>query len=139
MKRAVRVAPRILGRWAIIEFTDPCRIHSSVASVWTRRLHDRIVLAANRGYIPGRVHFSVRSHEPLDLRAELRALMPDASSDFASGHDRATGGIVGVDVFDELLSRIEMQAQVVARDTPMLQRRQTAQGTRKFARGRVTG
>jgi single-stranded-DNA-specific exonuclease len=111
-KRAVRTAPRIAGRWAVIEFAEPCRIHSSVAAAWTRKLHDRIVLVANRGYVPGRVHFSVRSHEPLDLRAELRALLPDAGPDFASGHDRATGGIVEVSVFEKLLRRIELQAQI---------------------------
>ncbi|MBK9258496.1 MAG: DHH family phosphoesterase [Polyangiaceae bacterium] len=113
-KRAIRKAPRIVGRWAIIEFAEPCRIHGSVASAWTRKLHDRIVLAGNRGYVPGRVHFSVRSHEPLDLRAELRALLPDAGPDFASGHDRATGGIVDVDVFDELLRRIESRAMIAS-------------------------
>ncbi|WP_437734568.1 DHH family phosphoesterase [Sorangium sp. So ce1335] len=109
-RRAIRVAPRVHGRWAVIQLDEPYRVHGPVASAWTRRLPDRIVLVANRGYMPGRVHFSVRSHLPLDLRAALTALLPDAGPDFAAGHDRATGGIVRAEVFDELLRRIRDEA-----------------------------
>ncbi|WP_438026721.1 DHH family phosphoesterase [Sorangium sp. So ce233] len=109
-RRAIRVAPRVHGRWAVIQLDEPYRVHGPVASAWTRRLPDRIVLVANRGYMPGRVHFSVRSHRPLDLRAALAALLPDAGPDVAAGHDRATGGIVGAEVFDELLRRIQGEA-----------------------------
>ncbi|MGK4007878.1 DHH family phosphoesterase [Sorangium sp. So ce1036] len=109
-RRAIRVPPRVHGRWAVIQLDEPYRIHGPVASAWTRRLADQIVLVANRGYVPGRVHFSVRSRRPLDLRAALSALLPDAGPDFAAGHDRATGGIVDAAVFDELLRRIQGEA-----------------------------
>ncbi|AUX39126.1 uncharacterized protein SOCE26_005080 [Sorangium cellulosum] len=109
-RRAIRAAPRVYGRWAVIELDEPYRIHGPVASAWTRRMEGRIVLVANRGYVPGRVHFSVRSHEPIDLRAALSALLPDAGPDVAAGHDRATGGIVEVPVFEELLRRIQGEA-----------------------------
>lgn len=109
-RRAIRVPPRVHGRWAVIQIHEPYRVHGPVASAWTRKLADALVLVANRGYMPGRVHFSVRSRRPVDLRAALAALLPDAGPDFAAGHDRATGGIVPVEVFEELLRRIQAEA-----------------------------
>ena len=110
LARARRVAPKIEGRWAVIEFDEPFRIHGVIAAAWTRRLPDSLVLVANRGYSAGRVHFAVRSHAPIDLRAALRGLVPDAGPDFAAGHDRATGGIVDVATYDRLRRAIREEA-----------------------------
>jgi single-stranded-DNA-specific exonuclease len=106
VKHARRVAPRVRGQWAIIELEEPCRIHGVIASSWARRLSPRIVLVANRGYVPGRVHLSVRSHLEMDLRAALRGLLPDAGADFAAGHARATGAIIDAATYERLLAAI---------------------------------
>jgi single-stranded-DNA-specific exonuclease len=68
------------------------------------------VLVANRGYVPGRVHLSVRSHVALDLRAELRGLVPDAGDDYAAGHARASGAIIDTETYERLLAAIERLA-----------------------------
>ena len=107
--RARRVAPHMRGRWAIIEIDEPCRIHGVIASAWTCRLSPRIVLVANRGYSPSRVHLSVRSHANVDLRAALRSLIPDAGADYAAGHARATGAIIDRSTYDRLLAAIERE------------------------------
>jgi single-stranded-DNA-specific exonuclease len=104
--RARHEPPSVYGRWAIVEIAEPCRVHGVIAQSWTRRLASKIVLVANKGYVAGKVHFSVRSHQPLDLRAELRALLPDAGDDFAAGHDRATGGIVDPKTYASLRDAI---------------------------------
>jgi single-stranded-DNA-specific exonuclease len=108
--RARRVAPRVRGRWAIIELDEPCRVHGVIASAWVRRLAPRIVLVANRGYMPGRVHFSVRAQGDVDLRAALRALLPDESDDYAAGHARASGGVVDGETYERLSAAIAREA-----------------------------
>lgn len=108
--RARRVAPRVRGRWALIELDEVCRIHGVIASAWVRRLAPRIVLVANRGYVPGRVHFSVRAQADVDLRAALRALLPDEGADYAAGHARASGGVISVESYARLISAIEREA-----------------------------
>lgn len=104
--RARRVAPRVIGRWAIIELDDPCRIHGVLASTWARRLAPRITMVANRGYMPARVHLSVRAGGDIDVRAALRELLPDEGPSFAAGHARASGAIVDVATYERLVEAI---------------------------------
>lgn len=110
VKRARRAAPRVRGQWAVIEIDEPCRVHGIIASAWARRLSPAIVLVANKGYVPGRVHISVRSHEEVDLRAAMRALLPTEGDDYAAGHARATGAIVDLPTYERLLAAIEASA-----------------------------
>lgn len=122
-KRARRVAPRVRGRWAIIELDEPCRVHGVIASAWARRLAPRIVLVANKGYVAGRVHISVRSHHEIDLRAAMRALLPDEGGDYAAGHARATGAIIDVATYERLLAAIDEES---ARTTALTGARSTS-------------
>lgn len=110
LAHARRVAPRVRGRFAIIEIASGCRIHGVLAAAWAKRLAPRIVLVSNRGYTPGRIHLSVRSHAPHDLRAELRALLPHAGPDYAAGHARASGAILDEGTYAELLHAIDQAA-----------------------------
>lgn len=95
-----------------------------------------IVLVANEGYLPGKVNFSCRiprcargRHPPVDIIQSLRAYasLPDPKaeegqqgeqdtmsllerlgSDFARGHVQASGGIVAVNEFNELMARMQI-------------------------------
>ena len=93
-ERCSRVAPKILSRAALLRFSSGAQVHPIVAIRWARRLHDRIVMAANDGYIPGRTNFAIRSAADVDLVAWLRGLpfTPQDPGEFANGHRRATGG-----------------------------------------------
>jgi single-stranded-DNA-specific exonuclease len=100
--RVVRTAPQVGERAALLSFSSPCQVHPVVAQTWARRLAPRIVVAANDGYLPGRVNFSVRGgHESLPQL--LRAALPDAGGEFAHGHDRASGGSLEPGAFERLL------------------------------------
>ena len=103
LDRVVRTAPVVGERAALLRFSSPAQVHPLVATAWTRRLAPRIVLAANDGYLPGRVNFAVRGGDG-DLRALLREAMPDAGGEFAHGHPRATGGSLPPDEFERLLA-----------------------------------
>jgi single-stranded-DNA-specific exonuclease len=100
--RVVRTAPKVAGDVAVIRFTSPAQVHPLVAQTWSRRLAPRMVLAANDDYLPGMVNFAVRGGEG-SLLGRLRAALPDATGEFAHGHDRATGGSLTPEDFARLL------------------------------------
>jgi single-stranded-DNA-specific exonuclease len=106
LDRVVRTAPQVGDGVAVLRFSSPCQVHPIVATTWARRLAPRMVLAANDGYLgEGTVNFAVRGGAPGEsLPARLRAALPDATStEFAHGHDKATGGSLTADEFERLL------------------------------------
>jgi single-stranded-DNA-specific exonuclease len=100
--RVLRTAPRVADDVALVRFSSPCLVHPLVAETWKRRLSPRVVIAANDGYLPGRVNFAVRGGSG-DLRALLRAAAPGLGGEFAHGHTRATGGSVSPEDFESLM------------------------------------
>ena len=104
---AVRTAPRVNDRVALIRFASPYQVHPLVATTWSRRLAPRVVMAANDDYLPGMVNFAVRGGpDALDLRKLLRDALPAAAGEFAHGHDRATGGSLSKADFAELIANL---------------------------------
>lgn len=113
LRRVIRTAPKISGRWALLQFKSAVLIHPLVAIAWTRRLSSNLVIAANYGYTEGKVHFSVRSAMDVNLLEELRKVRPvDPDVDFAHGHAQATGGILPVDEFKDFLKAIRYPASI---------------------------
>lgn len=74
--------------------------------MWSRRLTPPTGDAANDGYIPDRVNFSVRGGEG-DQRALLLEALPDVGGEFAHGHPRATGGSLAPHDFERLLAALD--------------------------------
>lgn len=104
---ALRTAPMVGERVAVIRFGLPFQVHPLVAQTWARRLAPRPVLAANDGWIDGRVNFSIRGGDG-DLRALLRAALPDPrEGEVGNGHERATGGSLPPDEFARLLRGLQ--------------------------------
>ena len=102
-ERAVRTAPAFYGDVAVLRFDLAYRVHPLVAQSWARRLAPRPVLAANDGWIPGRVNFSVRGGDGTDLRGLLRGALGEWTGDLGNGHPRATGGSLVPAEFEALL------------------------------------
>lgn len=107
LERVRRTAPDVGRNVAVVRFASPAQVHPLVATQWQKRLAPRPVIAANDGYLPGRVNFSIRGGSG-DLRRLLRAALPEAKGEFAHGHDRATGGSLAPDEFELLLERLEL-------------------------------
>lgn len=104
LARVARVPPRIAGDVALVRFSSAAQIHPLVATRWVTRLAPKIVIAANDGYLPGRVNFAVRCAADLDLLAWLRGLdLGAVEGEFAHGHPRATGGSVPPHDFARIL------------------------------------
>ncbi|WP_228530489.1 MULTISPECIES: hypothetical protein [Myxococcaceae] len=105
--RCARTPPRFAGDVALLLFSSAAQVHPLVAVRWAQRLPRSIVLAANTGYLPGRVNFVLRSRQDLDLIALLKGLeLPDMGGDFARGHARATGGSLPPEAFARLLEAL---------------------------------
>lgn len=109
--RVARVAPKVahVGNHnvALIRFTSGAQVHPLIATRWAPRLAPSIVIAANDGYLPGRVNFAVRSASKVDLLAFLRDLgLGNVEGEFANGHPRATGGSVPPHEFTRLLAAL---------------------------------
>ena len=106
--------PVKLGPAALVRFSSAAQVHPVVAARWTRRLAPAVVIAANDGYLPGRVNFALRSAAPADLLAWLRRLpfAPAHEGEYANGHARATGGSLTPDDFERFLAAVRESAPV---------------------------
>ena len=93
MEAAKRTAPLVGDEVALIPLDSGCQIHPLIAQQWRGRLKDKVVIAANRGYRPGWVHFAARSARGENLVDFLAAYRPPgADSRYGNGHAQATGG-----------------------------------------------
>ena len=108
-ERVVKTAPEFGPDIAVLQFSTPMHVHGLVAMQWSRTLRPRAVLAANHDFLPGFVNFSVRTADTTqDLRALLRAALPDEGGEFAHGHPQATGGSLPYDRFEALLEGLKI-------------------------------
>ena len=103
LDRVAGTPPVVGEEIALLRFSSPCQIHPLLATTWARRLAPRVVIAANDGYLPGRVTFAMCGGEGSVL-ALLRAALPAGLE--AHGHDRATGGSLAPDDFERLLEAL---------------------------------
>jgi len=114
------------GRIAVLRINSKAQVHPVIATRWAGFLNSKkleIVMVANFGYLPDVVNFScriarcARSREPpVNIIDSLKAAA-DLSTDglrdrmgpsFARGHKEASGGIVPVDAFEELMRLLEI-------------------------------
>jgi len=114
------------SRIAVLRINTPAQVHPVIATRWAGYLNSKaleIVMCANSGYLPGVVNFSCRiarcarsRDPPVNIIESLKAAA-DLSTDglrerlgesFARGHKEASGGIVPVEAFDELMSLLKI-------------------------------
>lgn len=116
MDEAKRVAPLVIGDIALIRLDSACQIHPLIAQQWRGRLRDKVVIAANRGYRPGWVHFAARSSTGRNLIEFLDAHRPpNVDGRYGNGHAQATGGALPIAEWNRFVMRLNIpQAQVSA-------------------------
>jgi len=114
VQKARKAHPYFADPWAVIPFSSPCLIHGLVATGWIHRLGAHYVVAANYGYRPGYVHFSVRSDTGVDLVIAVREIIPQGfPGGWARGRYGATGGTVTQSEFSLLLTHMGFTPQQV--------------------------
>jgi single-stranded-DNA-specific exonuclease len=114
MDEAKRIAPLVSADVALIALNSPCQIHPLIAQQWRRRLRDKIVIAANRGYRPGWVHFAARSASERNLIDFLAEHRPTGADErYGNGHAQATGGALPIAGWNNFIVGLGLpQAQV---------------------------
>ena len=107
MEAAKRIAPKVRGDVALIAMSSPCQIHPLIAQQWRGRLKDKVVIAANRAYRPGWVHFAARSGSGTDLIEFFAARRPaGADSHYGSGHRAASGGALRLPDWNDFIAKL---------------------------------
>lgn len=114
------------GRIAVLRIDTAAQVHPVIATRWAGYLNSKaleIVVCANSGYLPGMVNFSCRiarcakSREPPVNIIESLKTAADLSTDglrgrlgesFARGHKEASGGVVPVEAFEELMKLLKV-------------------------------
>ncbi|ROW01057.1 hypothetical protein VSDG_02825 [Cytospora chrysosperma] len=124
VERCTHTAPKFSsdGKVAVFRMNSEAQIHPVIATRWAGHLQSsklEVVMAANEGYLPGKVNFScrvprsARARDPpvniIEVLEGIAARSPDETlrtrlgESFARGHKEASGGIVQVNEFEELI------------------------------------
>ena len=115
LDEAKKRAPTFSGRVALVRVNTPCQIHPLIAQIWRTRLPDYVVIAANEGYLPGRVNFSARSSKDTNVLEFLRSIeVGGEGGSYGHGHDQASGGSLPVARWNELLTKMGFPESVHA-------------------------
>ncbi|MCX8095082.1 MAG: hypothetical protein N3D74_02680 [Caldisericia bacterium] len=102
-----KVKPKFIKQIAIIEINSENLIHPVIAQIWKNILDKYIVICANFGYIKNKVSFSMRTSLNISLLEFLRNFLePSIEEDLGFGHERATGGIVSIEKWNEFINKI---------------------------------
>ena len=115
MEVARRVAPKVRGEVALIPLASPCQIHPLIAQQWRSRLKDKVVIAANKDYRPGWVHFAARTaagHDLIHFFAERRP--EGAGSEYGSGHRQASGGALRIPEWNRFVTALGFPEEQIA-------------------------
>lgn len=133
IERCTHTAPKFSkdGKVAVLRIDSPCQVHPVIATRWSGTLKGAkklvCVMCANPGHNPdpNLISFSCRLASnvrklPEQERPSLRVLLKEyakkaspsflerVGSDFATGHNEATGGIIPKDMFEELMQAMEI-------------------------------
>lgn len=124
VRRCTRIAPKFSAdkRFAVFRIHSEAQVHPVVATIWASYLDSaelEVIMVANEGFMPDRVHFScrvprsARARDPpvnlLHALADLVDRSPDPTlrarlgDNFGKGHVQASGGIVPKKEFEELM------------------------------------
>jgi hypothetical protein len=123
------------GRIAVLRINTPAQVHPVIATRWAGYLNSKaleIVMCANSGYLePGTVNFSCRiarcakmRDPPVNIIQVLRdaadlstnGLRQRLGDSFARGHKEASGGIVSVEAFEELMGLLQVGEKQKSKD-----------------------
>jgi single-stranded-DNA-specific exonuclease len=115
MDEAKRIAPKVRGEVALIPLDSPCQIHPLIAQQWRTRLRDKVVIAANKAYRPGWVHFAARTGAGHDLIRFFAERRPEgAGSEYGSGHKAASGGALPVPLWNRFVAELGFPEEQIA-------------------------
>lgn len=129
VERCTHTAPKFSSdaKIAVFRIASKAQVHPVIATRWAGHLQSaklEVVMVANEGYLPGMVNFSCRiprvaraREPPVNIIEVLKGIADKAPDEtlrqrlgesFARGHKEASGGIVPVREFEELMEIMEV-------------------------------
>ncbi|KAG8527182.1 uncharacterized protein KY384_008612 [Bacidia gigantensis] len=114
------------GKIAVLRINSAAQVHGVIATRWAGYLNSKaleIIMVANSGYKPGYVNFSCRiartargRDPPVNIIESLKAaaeldqgdLVQRMGESFARGHKEASGGIIPIAEFEELMTLMQI-------------------------------
>lgn len=115
LDEARKAAPIFSGNVALLRMNSPCQIHPLIAQSWRGRLPKLVVIAANEGYMPGRVNFAARSNTVNVLEFLRSQNISAGEGSYGHGHDQASGGSLSIELWNELLAKLGFPETVFAK------------------------
>jgi DHH family len=114
------------GKFAVLKIHSGAQVHPIIATRWAGFLAAKkleVIMVANYGYLPEKVNFSCRiarsarsKDPPVNIIESLKAyaaqsddnLTERMGNSFAQGHKEASGGIVPLEAFEELMATMKV-------------------------------
>lgn len=139
VERCTHTAPKFSSdaKIAVFRISSEAQVHPVIATRWAGHLQSaklEVIMVANEGYLPGLVNFScriprsARARDPpvniIEILQGIAAKAPDETlrarlgQSFARGHKEASGGIVAVKEFEELLEIMEVGKKAESGSSP---------------------
>lgn len=107
LEEAKKASPQFSGNVALVRISSPCYVHPLIAQIWRTRLPKYIVIAANEGYMPGYVAFSVRTAADVNVLDFLGQVEVDVAEGYLGyGHDQASSGVLPVESWQKLVQEL---------------------------------
>ena len=107
VRRCRHEGPNFLWRVAVIPFKSQCDIQGLIAEPWRRRLSKYFVIAANFGYIEGKVAYVIRTQLETSVIDFMESLKPTGyAGHVVFGHDRAGSGLIEKDIWEAIAARM---------------------------------
>lgn len=123
MNEGKKAAPLFSGNVALVRVRSECQIHPVIAQIWRTRLPRYIVIVANEGYVPDRIHFSARSAPGTSVLDFLRNIeLTEGEDTYGHGHDQASGGNLSFSRWNELLGVLGFPARTFAPESATITR-----------------
>jgi len=103
-------APTFMWKVALIPFASPFRVEALIAVLWRDQLRQYLVIAANSGYLPGKVSFAVRTATDIPVPNFMQAVSPPAvHPPFFLGHRSSAYGITDLETWKTILRNMRFK------------------------------
>jgi single-stranded-DNA-specific exonuclease len=107
VKRCRHEKPQFSWKVAAVPFKSNCDIQGLIVEPWRRQLKKYLVIAANFGYLEGKVAYVIRTELETSVIDFMESIRPAGlDSHVVFGHDRAGGAVLDTDLWYRLADRM---------------------------------
>jgi single-stranded-DNA-specific exonuclease len=107
VKRCRHEPPHFSWKVAVVPFKSACDIQGLIAETWRRQLKKYLVIAANFGYLEGKVTYVIRTELATSVIDFMESIRPAGhDSHVVFGHDRAGGAVLDKEIWFTLIERM---------------------------------